>query len=60
MILPAGLRGYERDDDTKLDGPADIGTCVMLAMPELQLYLRTHEYFMGAFPAPDLLSLCKG
>ncbi|KAJ3553006.1 hypothetical protein NM688_g3848 [Phlebia brevispora] len=45
IIMPAGLRGYERDY-AEIAGDNDIGTCVMLSFPEFQLYLRTHDYFM--------------
>ncbi|KAF9070624.1 hypothetical protein BDP27DRAFT_1401949 [Rhodocollybia butyracea] len=48
MILPAGLPGYE----TGLDIPdaqekhADIGHCLVLTMPELDLQLRLHDLYM--------------
>ncbi|KAI0093075.1 hypothetical protein BDY19DRAFT_882324 [Irpex rosettiformis] len=45
MIVPASMRGYELEGGIN-HGPADIGTCVMMAMPELQLQLRTHNYYM--------------
>ncbi|KAI0699566.1 hypothetical protein BC835DRAFT_1412549 [Cytidiella melzeri] len=45
MVVPASLRGYELDDDGS-NGSADIGTCVLMALPELQIQLRTHEYYM--------------
>ena len=45
VVMPAGLRGYESDQPGDLEG--DIGTCVMLALPELQIHLRTHDYYMG-------------
>lgn len=47
IVMPAGMRGYEgeRADETLDDD--NIGTCAMLALPELQLFLRTHDYFMG-------------
>ena len=48
MIIPASTRGYEKEDEMN-EGQADIGTCVMQAMPELQLQLRTHNYYMGAY-----------
>lgn len=50
MIIPASMRGYEKEDEMN-EGQADIGTCVMQAMPELQLQLRTHNYYMGTFDA---------
>lgn len=47
VIMPAGLRGYETDQSDNTEG--DIGTCVMLALPELQIHLRSHEYYMGTW-----------
>ncbi len=53
MIMPAGLRGYERD---RVDAPDDndIGACLMLSFPEFQVYMRSHDYFMGML-ALDLI-----
>ncbi len=51
MVIPASLRGYEMESDDADKGPPDIGTCVMMAMPELQLQLRTHNYYMGMSPS---------
>ncbi|KAG7440025.1 uncharacterized protein BT62DRAFT_646663 [Guyanagaster necrorhizus] len=47
VILPAGLPGYDRSCTTK--GHSDeicIGPCLVLDIPELQLQLRIHDYFM--------------
>ena len=43
--MPVGLRGYESDQPGDLEG--DIGACVMLALPEMQIHLRSHDYYMG-------------
>lgn len=44
-VLPAGLTGYEKEctDETGID----VGQCVLLDIPDLQLHLRLHDYFMG-------------
>lgn len=49
MIIPAGLPGYESynvKETHNLDN-IDMGACAVLVMPDLQLHLRTHDYFMG-------------
>lgn len=43
--MPAGLRGYDVDQANGQE--ADIGTCILLSLPELQVHLRTNEYYMG-------------
>lgn len=45
--MPTGLRGYEGDHPKDSLGDTGMGSCVMMALPEMQLYLRTHDYFMG-------------
>lgn len=47
IVMPAGLRGYEVDHEDPSKDLNDIGTCTMMALPELQLQLRTHDYYMG-------------
>ena len=57
--MPAGLRGYERDRPETLNNE-DIGACMMLSFPEFQLYLRSHDYFMGMLLniiQPNLLTI---
>ena len=46
LILPAGLPGYEASSDNK-DKNVGIGACVVAILPDLQLQLRLHDYFMG-------------
>ena len=49
MIMPAGLPGYEIYSLTEaynLDN-INIGECMVLRIPSLQLQLRTNEYYMG-------------
>lgn len=56
IMMPAGLPGYERTctspDDEALND-VGIGPGLLLSLPELQLYLRLHDYYMGnsTFPA---------
>ncbi|SJK97794.1 uncharacterized protein ARMOST_01049 [Armillaria ostoyae] len=46
-ILPAGLPGYDKSCTPKDDSEeARIGPCLVLNIPELQLQLRMHDYFM--------------
>ncbi|KAI0342100.1 hypothetical protein BDW22DRAFT_1358216 [Trametopsis cervina] len=45
IVAPAGLRGYEVDAKGTADSN-DIGRCTMLSLPELQLQLRSHDYYM--------------
>lgn len=46
VVLPAGLPGYEVSNDIK-DMNIGVGACVILTVPELQLQLRLHDYYMG-------------
>jgi len=45
VVAPAGLPGYETSDDSRADD--NIGPCVMMTFPELQVHLRLHDYYMG-------------
>ena len=45
--MPAGLRGYEGDVLDEDVEDSNMGTCVILSVPEHQLYIRTHNYYMG-------------
>ncbi|KAF7321613.1 hypothetical protein MKEN_00682400 [Mycena kentingensis (nom. inval.)] len=48
MILPAGLPGYEGSDTLRDAGATngDIGSCLVLDMPEIQVHFRLHDYYM--------------
>lgn len=48
-MFPAGLLGYEVSDPAQGPAPGDVGVgaCLILAIPELQLYFRLHDYYMG-------------
>lgn len=49
-VLPAGIPGYEKQDSTALNqDPMDfgLGKGVILATPDLKLYLRLHDHLMG-------------
>lgn len=45
LLLSAGLPGFEKHSN--MATTEDIGTSLCLAFPELQLDLRSHDYFMG-------------
>ncbi|KAK0195692.1 hypothetical protein F5146DRAFT_1101121 [Armillaria mellea] len=46
-ILPAGLPGYDKSCTPKDESEvARIGPCLVLNIPEVQLQLRMHDYFM--------------
>jgi len=49
MMLPAGLPGYETSDPAQNPAPGDmgVGACLILAIPEFQLHVRLHDYYMG-------------
>lgn len=55
MILPAGYHGYEKyNQEHAQNSPEDLGPCLMLSLPMLQLQLRTNDYYMGE---PDSFEL---
>ena len=48
MILPAGFPGYEQFSmEHAQNSPEDLGPCLVLSLPNLQLHLRTNDYYMG-------------
>ncbi|KAJ7901907.1 hypothetical protein B0H14DRAFT_3080144 [Mycena olivaceomarginata] len=46
MVIPAGLPGYESSVRAESLHNAGIGSCVLLDIPELQVHLRLHDFFM--------------
>ncbi|OSD07084.1 hypothetical protein PYCCODRAFT_793525 [Trametes coccinea BRFM310] len=47
IVLPAGHPGYEKyNDDQPRASSEDLGPCLMLSLPQLQLQLRTNDYYM--------------
>ncbi|KAK2463228.1 hypothetical protein APHAL10511_004883 [Amanita phalloides] len=46
VVVPAGLPSYESISDWDTPGEHGIGPCLLLHVPELQLQLRLHAYFM--------------
>jgi hypothetical protein len=46
-LLPASLAGYETMDFNATEDNLPLGASAILAIPELQLHLRLHDYFMG-------------
>lgn len=49
IVLPAGIPGYETYNPLPGQDPRDVclGACAMVSVPDLQLQLRTHDYYMG-------------
>ena len=55
MILPAGYHGYEKyNQEHAQNSPEDLGPCLMLSLPMLQLQLRTNDYYMGESEKPSV------
>ena len=46
VVVPAGLPGYESVSDWDTPGKHGIGPCLLLHVPELQLHVGLHDYFM--------------
>ncbi|KAH9935463.1 uncharacterized protein B0H18DRAFT_1114206 [Fomitopsis serialis] len=53
LVLPAGLPGFEQYSQAEMlhAKAEDLGSCLFLNCPILQLQLRTNDYFMGADPS---------
>lgn len=50
VVMPAGLPGYESfSDNAAKRSEVDLGSCVVLQVPDLQLQLRTNNYYMGTY-----------
>lgn len=48
IVMPAGLPGYEAfNDSIARPSPFDLGSCIVLQLPNLQFRLRTNNYYMG-------------
>lgn len=49
MYLPAGIVGFEtcNPDKGQLTQDVDLGSIVVLSIPELQVVLTVHEFGMG-------------
>ncbi|KAI0665956.1 hypothetical protein C8Q78DRAFT_985325 [Trametes maxima] len=57
MVLPAGYPGHEKHhDDEEQNTPEDLGPCLMLSLPSLQLHLRTNDYYMEMSLNVDTIS----
>ncbi len=51
MMLPAGFPGYEKYSvEHAHDSPEDLGPCLVLSFPAVQVHLRTNDYYMGMQP----------
>lgn len=53
MVLPASLAGCEV---APAGEDAGLGHCLVMAIPELGVSMRLHDYFMGAYPLFGLWS----
>ena len=50
IVVPAGFPGYEKYiEEHAQNSPEDLGPCLLLSLPALQLHLRTNDYYMGMF-----------
>ncbi|KAF7969728.1 hypothetical protein HWV62_26142, partial [Athelia sp. TMB] len=60
LLLPAGLPGYEITDPGLESVPSDkgFGACVIVALPELQLQFRLHDYYMEMSLNIDTITAC--
>ena len=52
VACPAGVIGFEKSQQGSED--IDVGSCAVLAVPDLQVLLRVHDFSMGTF-SPSLL-----
>ncbi|KAI0829807.1 hypothetical protein BC628DRAFT_1477689 [Trametes gibbosa] len=46
IVLPAGYPGYEKFCSEERASPEDLGPCLLLSLPKLQLHLRTNDFYM--------------
>ncbi|KAI0633565.1 hypothetical protein C8Q77DRAFT_1157760 [Trametes polyzona] len=47
LVLPAGYPGYEKySSEQEQTSPEDLGPCLLLSLPTLQVHLRTNDYYM--------------
>ncbi|KAI0368271.1 hypothetical protein BV20DRAFT_969313 [Pilatotrama ljubarskyi] len=47
MVLPAGMPGYEKhSSEQERTSPEDLGPCLMLSLPSIQVHFRTNDYYM--------------
>ncbi|KAI0705009.1 hypothetical protein C8T65DRAFT_728083 [Cerioporus squamosus] len=57
MILPAGFPGYEKYSvEHAHNSPEDLGPCLVLSFPGVQLHLRTNDYYMEMSLNIDLIT----
>jgi hypothetical protein len=47
VALPQALLGYERSEDPQSKGKLGIGSCALVAVPELSMSFRLHDCAMG-------------
>ncbi|KAI0743929.1 hypothetical protein C8Q80DRAFT_1355680 [Daedaleopsis nitida] len=57
MILPAGYPGYEQyNTEYAHNSLEDLGPCLFLSLPSLQLHLRSNDYYMEMSVNLDTIS----
>ncbi|KAL1942384.1 hypothetical protein VTO73DRAFT_5986 [Trametes versicolor] len=57
MVLPVGYPGYEKYySGTEQTVPEDLGPCLMLSLPTLQVHLRANDYYMEMTANVDTIS----
>ncbi len=55
LVLPVGYPGYEKYfSGAEQTAPEDLGPCVLLSLPTLQVHLRANDYYMG-----ECIYLCQ-
>lgn len=47
VLQPAGLLGYELSNENQSKHDLRTGPCLVLSVPDIQLQLRLHDYYMG-------------
>lgn len=53
VACPAGVIGFEKSQQGSED--IDVGSCAVLAVPDLQVLLRVHDFSMGTSPLPSFI-----
>ncbi|RDX54978.1 hypothetical protein OH76DRAFT_1397305 [Lentinus brumalis] len=57
MMLPAGFPGYEKYSvEHAHDSPEDLGPCLVLSFPAVQVHLRTNDYYMEMSVNIDMIT----
>ena len=57
VALPQALLGYEVAEDGESQGLHGLGSCILIAIPEISLSFRLHDYSMGKTLATGFYSI---